>query len=217
MLCRKYFCLFFSDTLYYSLFCGTFSNAEHMISQVPRIFFKKNLVLLEKQLSATWQWQKCIITCLAIAPAVFLLSPVSSITSSPIRFNVYTAKWASGLTVSATASIATIRPVMYTIRTVDVVSCKNCTDLTGRAGWSNSWLQYRNIRSLTIQWFWFTLNRHWYLTYHRILCKPENIYITPGSDKKEAATVEMYIIENKWQTPYQPGGFWYYTWEQPAR
>ena len=48
------------------------------------------------------------ITCLAMALAVFLLSPVSSITSSPMRFRVYMAKCASVFTVSATAIMAII-------------------------------------------------------------------------------------------------------------
>uniref|UniRef100_A0A182THM6 Uncharacterized protein n=1 Tax=Anopheles melas TaxID=34690 RepID=A0A182THM6_9DIPT len=46
----------------------------------------------------------------AMLAAVFLLSPVSSITSMPIRLSVYTAKCASGFTMSDTDSIHTSCP-----------------------------------------------------------------------------------------------------------
>ena len=49
-------------------------------------------------------------TCLAIACAVFLLSPVSSTTRRPMLLSVATATWASLFTVSATAIIPTSEP-----------------------------------------------------------------------------------------------------------
>ena len=52
-----------------------------------------------------------IYTCLAIALAVFWLSPVSKMTSRPISLRVLIARWASDFTVSATANIAIITPV----------------------------------------------------------------------------------------------------------
>jgi len=62
----------------------------------------------------TWlihaHWAEQQITCRAMEAAVFLLSPVSRITSRPILFSVYTARCASGFTMSATLTMATNMP-----------------------------------------------------------------------------------------------------------
>lgn len=64
---------------------------------------KNNFVSIEKYIIS--KVLKLIHTWSAIAMAVFLLSPVNKTTFTPIPRMVCTAKFASGLTVSATAII----------------------------------------------------------------------------------------------------------------
>lgn len=58
--------------------------------------------------------ERDFLTCLAMAMAVFLLSPVSKTTRIPILFSVAMVACASFFTVSATAIIATRLPKTHT-------------------------------------------------------------------------------------------------------